>query len=160
MLDLFTGTDPQESGGWSSLNASGGDVGAGWSLRGTSSSRLYRVDADTRRARESPKVKVAIDRSMPRSPLPRRPSMGQLAKCCKEIWYVPPVLSAAHVNRFGGDQSNSHDNRRTLTRTNSAVKTVGFTVKTRLTRIPMGSQTLSTMSVSSVLGSLLELGNL
>ena len=54
MLVLVTGTDPQENDGWSPLNESGEDVGASWSLRGTSSSLLSRVDADTSSASESP----------------------------------------------------------------------------------------------------------
>lgn len=136
MLVLFTGTDPKENDGWSSLNKSGEDIGVGWSLRGTSSSPTSRVDADTSRASESPKVNAPTDRSMPSISLP---SMGQSAKCCKEIWISATCSWRGTRQRPAIPfwvKPDSHDSNceRTLTRMNSVVKTVGFTVRTRLNR--------------------------
>ena len=61
MIVLFTGAEPQEIDGWSLLDASSGDVGAGWSARG---SPLPHVDADTRREDQRPKVGAAVNRSI------------------------------------------------------------------------------------------------
>ena len=158
------GTNPQVSDGESLLNASGGDVGAGWSLGRTSSSALSRVDADTRRESASPKVKATVNRSMPRSPLRRRPSTRDkridkevCATCSGRGTCQRPTASP-----FLGLGRLNHDRSR-LERMNQSQridKIAEFIVRTRLTRIPMAQRTLSTMDVSSVLDSLPELGNL
>ena len=68
------------------------------------------------------------------------------------------MSTASQPVSFGLRRLNHHRTTlKTVNQSQRIVKIARFIVRTR---IPMGPRTLSTMSVSSVLGSLPELGNL